>query len=665
MAINLGPGYGYQQSEEGLGVDFRQAGKELGEGIVKIAKAESDVQGKISTQQKKLEKTLSDIDRMDTDDQYAYWSNGIQVFGDQRTVLDNQLANKQINRRDYLASINTLNGQADQWMVINQQYSKDYDAYMKYLQDPDNNAGVSTAALGSTVQSFGNLHNTKLVYRNGKFVNVKMKPNAAGTGMVEDTTVPPKSMNDMVKLVNFRNQKWDEQAEIKSIKAVLDKNQVIDARGNIITSVTDLPNFEDLVTAEAQTKFVDPNEIDVAEYWAAQGITVGYKGTAPSTGPNKGTVDGYDILLDFTPGDNKPHVVKAGFNFTYNEIDANGDLVPTTISVTESNLGDFAKDDFARKIAQSYGKTIRKPTQPRGGGQQTASQQTARDRIRYINNFLTSDDPSTMQAGIDSYAEAIGAEDIDYSTKTVNGQEVISEYTIRIPGQNPKTVKLYDSTGAKRPSKDVISTFYEISKPNNFPAFTSEWNASGVSNLSGDQYNTGFSDYFTADAGDKDSAVEISTSNARFGRGVQGGSSSQPANLAQVLEFSDQSGQYDREGNLKTFYTEHFKGPMAYGSNPKYRVPKNISSNNKITQDSNGDLTISIKDKTRFRHSDANKGVKIKIPANLTNEEHQVVLEAVTEAMWDNTLRSNGALLTKIDDLIDAALPNNNISINQ
>ena len=76
-------------------------------------------------------------------------------------------------------------------------------------------------------------------------------------------------------------------------------------------------------------------------------------------------------------------------------------------------------------------------------------------------------------------------------------------------------------------------------------------------------------------------------------------------------------------------------------------------------------MTISIKDKTRFRHSDANQGVKIKIPENLTNEEHQLVLEAVTEALWDNTLRTNGALLDKIDDIIDEALPNNNISINQ
>ena len=240
MAISLGPGYGYEKSEEGLGVDFREAGKDLGKAVSRAAKGSAAIQSKAASEKAKLDETLGKIDRMDTDDQYAYWSNGIQVFADQRDAINAQLASKQINKKDYLASINTLNGQADQWMVINQQYTKDYANYMDFLQDPDNKSGKTTFALGSTVQSFGNLHNTKLVYKNGKFVNVKLKDDGSGN-MIEDDDVPAKDMNTMIKLVNFRNQEFNEQTAIKNIKGILDKNQTIDsATGNIITSVKDL-----------------------------------------------------------------------------------------------------------------------------------------------------------------------------------------------------------------------------------------------------------------------------------------------------------------------------------------------------------------------------------------------------------------------------------------
>jgi len=626
--------FGYVERDKPIAVDWSKVTQQI---TTKLDEAEQKKATETAAALKGSKNIADDIKNLKASNRTSgrnFVGNVGYLLGDVNEQLKLAAQTGQIGAKDLVLQQDALKGQLELFNVWSSDYAKRYAGY-EALTNPSP-VSQASAALMQSYDFVGNLEPT---WEDGQLKFYKYDPNSPTGARIGGNQAKPLSITDLNALTYHNKESVDFNERLKNVTTALKQKlpSTTTSAGGLVQTVDPRlnPNFEGTLRKSAEAEFNSVGSIKAANYLVQTGLNTEvsfdpYDANRASTGT---------IFLEIDPVTNQPVVV----------------------SQQKDAIQQKARDEFYKSLDASFGvKQTQKP-----GGQTstkvTQDQNDARDRIRNINNFLTSTNSSTRQTGMFAYAQAIGAEDIDFKTKTINGQEVITEYEIKLPNQNPLTVDLYDQAGKKRSTQEVISDFYSIEKPK--PAFSDEWKATGLTNISGDQYKTEASDYFTADAGDKDPNVKISTSNNRFGGGVGGQFST--ANLTEVLANSDTSGQYTRENNLKTFYTQHLKSPMRSARNPKYRVPKNISENNKITQDSNGNLTISIKDKTRFRHSDANKGVKVKIPANLTNEEHQVVLEAVTEALWDNTLRSNGALLTKIDQLIDAALGNNNISINQ
>ncbi len=632
MAISLGPGYGYEKSEEGLGVDFRQAGKDLGKAVSRAAKGSAAIQSKVTAEKAKLDETLGKVDLMNTDDQYAYWSNGIQVFADQRDAINAQLSSKAINKKEYLASINTLNGQADQWMVINQQYTQDYAKYIDYIEDPKNNAGRTPRALGSSVESFGNLHNTKLVYKNGKFVNVKLKDDGSGN-MVEDASVPAKDMNTMIKLLNFKQPAFNTTASVKKIKGVLDANQTTDAAGNIITSVKDLENFDDLVVSLSQTEFTDDNGLSAAEYWANAGKSVGFKGTVNS----KGELNGYDILLDFTTGENKPRVVEANFDIEVMEDDGSGTLVETVVSVNADDIQNRAVDDLANIIADTYGKKIKKPTsssRSNNAGVQ-ATLDNSRSFIQKVNNLLT--DTGNPASSLNIIASNLGANNIDYTTNQ-DGDITAYVFDDFEDGRQAVTVPLFDSNGHKKPNKVVIEEIYGIWSNTSkggvkakVSAFNKAFTQSKVAET--DTYPGSKQDLLKMDQGTTSQDIKIF---AGIGRSLS------PEDYLKDDQF---------KGNYIQLYKTSFAKTRDY-------VPQMYRGKADITQ-TNNDITISIKQGTKFRHNP----LKIVIPKTdkngqpLSDQDHIVIQKEINKVLIDNpNIKNSAELLTLLDDAVDTKI---------
>ena len=645
--------FGYVERDKPIAVDWSKVTQQI---TTKLDEAEQKKATETAAALKGSKNIADDIKNLKASNRTSgrnFVGNVGYLLGDVNEQLKLAAQTGQIGAKDLVLQQDALKGQLELFNVWSSDYAKRYAGY-EALTNPSP-VSQASAALMQSYDFVGNLEPT---WEDGQLKFYKYDPNSPTGARIGGNQAKPLSITDLNALTYHNKESVDFNERLKNVTTALKQKlpSTTTSAGGLVQTVDPRlnPNFEGTLRKSAEAEFNSVGSIKAANYLVQTGLNTEvsfdpYDANRASTGT---------IFLEIDPVTNQPVVV----------------------SQQKDAIQQKARDEFYKSLDASFGvKQTQKP-----GGQTstkvTQDQNDARDRIRNINNFLTSTNSSTRQTGMFAYAQAIGAEDIDFKTKTINGQEVITEYEIKLPNQNPLTVDLYDQAGKKRSTQEVISDFYSIEKPK--PAFSDEWKATGLTNISGDQYKTEASDYFTTDVGKKDTDTEVTVFTGKFGDAVAQSAAGRTSSLSNVLDFSDTQGDYSLDKNLVRFYKEHFKGPRA-STQDEYRVPKSITNNHKISTNNNGDLVISIKDKTRFRHSDGNKGITINIPSpsELTNpnqpfdavnnpykissDDHQVILEAVTEALWDTSLKTNGALLGKINDLIDTALPNNNISINQ